>query len=166
MFLTINDFIGFYKVSGNSHTQSELQTYIDNGEPRYLMELLGVELYNLFIADLNPNFTPQSQRFLDIFNPFSYDDDCGIVVSDGLIEMLKGFVYYDYVRDSDFFNTISGNVKHNYSNSSKARTVEYGLAERYNRALSTYIAIQDYIIKNSQTYPEYNGQAKDVLIWL
>lgn len=166
MFLNTSDFIGFYKISGNSHTSAELLNYINDLEPTILRKLLGVELYDLFIADLDANNQPQSQRFIDIFNPFSYDYNSTIIESKGIKEMLKGFIYYEYVRDSDYFNVISGNVKNSFGNSEKARGVEYGLNERYNKALLTFCNIQEFINQNDSVYPEFNGQMLEVKHWL
>jgi len=165
MFLTSTDFIGYYQIAKpNSHQIGELQSYIDSVEPSVLRDLLGCELYDLFIADLVSG-VPQSARFTAIFNAFNLDDGDCQYRSLGIKEMLKGFVYYSYVRDSDYFNTISGNVKNNFANSTGTRGVQYGLDERYNVSLDTYDTIQWYINENITNYPEYNGLNKEVKVW-
>lgn len=169
MFVTSTDFIGYYQIAKpNSHKIGELQSYINNIEPSILRDMLGNELYDLFIADLVAG-VPQSSRFLAIFNAFQVDSSTYSGVqhrSLGITEMLKGFVYFDYVRDSDYFNTISGNVKNDFANSVSVTSVQFGLDERYNIALSTYCEIQWYINENSSDYPEYNGLNKEVKVWL
>ncbi len=170
-FLTPNQFEGFYKISnGGTNQDDKLNVYIDEAEPYYLRDLLGCTLYDLFVADLDPvTGLPVTARFLDIFNAFCIDESLGNGCqrrSNGMVTMLKGFTYYNIVRDSDFFNTISGNVKNTFSNSLDVKELEYGLAERYNVALSTYKTIQWYICENSADYPEYNGIKRDFETWL
>lgn len=169
MFVTSTDFIGFYQIAKpNSHKIGELQSYIDNVEPNVLRDLLGCDLYTLFIADLVGGI-PQTQRFIDIFNSFCFDDGVNSGCqhrSSGMVTMLKGFVYYNYVRDADYFNTISGNVKNDFTNSSSINSMMYGLDERHNVALSTYEQIQWFIFDNSTDYPEYNGLNKSIQTWL
>ncbi len=166
MYLLPEDFIGYYKISGNTYSEIELQTYIDNIEPKVLRSLLGCELYDLFVADLDGNGVPQTQIYLDIYNAFYTDYNNCQIKSDGMLEMLKGFIYYEYVRDGNFFNTISGTVKNTFVNSEMARTAEFGLNERYNVALQSFDAIQWFICQNEENYPTYNGVKLDVQIWL
>ena len=80
--------------------------------------------------------------------------------------MLKGFTYYNIARNADFFNTISGNLKNEFSNSTHVSTIQMGLNERYNVALGTYNAIQWFICDNASDYPEYNGLTKEVVTFL
>lgn len=170
MFVVTTDFTGFYAISnGTANQDDKIDAYIDSSEPKFLRDLLGCDLYDLFITDLDVNNIPQTQRFIDIYDAFCVDDSIGSGVqrrSKGMVEMLKGFIYFNIVRDSDYFNTISGNVKNEFSNSTSVSTVQMGLTERYNVALGTYWSIQCFICDNASTYPEYNGLNKDVLTWL
>lgn len=168
MFLTPTDFTGFYAIShGATNQDNKIEAYINEYEPDFLRDLLGVELYDLFVADLDPiTGLPVTARFLDIYNAIYLDDDSCIRISKGMKEMLKGFVYFNIVRDSDFHNTISGNVKNEFSNASSVTTIQMGLNERYNVALGYYNTIQWFICENSADYPEYNGQSKEVEVWL
>lgn len=168
MFLTPTDFTGFYAISnGGANQNDKIEDYIAEYEPDFLRDLLGVELYDLFVADLDPiTGLPVTARFLDIYNAIYLDDDSCIRISKGMKEMLKGFVYFNIVRDSDFHNTISGNVKNEFSNASSVTTIQMGLNERYNVAVGYYNTIQWFICENSSVYPEYNGQSKEVEVWL
>jgi len=168
MFLTATDFTGFYQLSkGNSYQDAVIDEYITENQEQFLLDLLGCDLYALFIADLDPTSgLPQTQRFIDIFDAFCIDDTIGTGNqrrSKGMKVMLKGFTYFNIARNSDFFNTISGNVKNTFSNSLPVKEIEYGLNERYNVAMGTYNAIQWYICENDSVYPEYNGMNKEVL---
>jgi len=168
-FTATTDYTGFWKIGKTNHVSNDLQEYIDNGEPERLRDLLGCTLYDLFIADLDVNGDPQTQRFIDIFEPFCLDDGNTNGLqhrSEGMKVMLQGFIYNDYVKETDFANVISGNVKNSFSNAERARGVEYGIDERYNRAVSTYWEIQWFICANSAIYPEFNGMGKEMSTWL
>ena len=166
----ITDYVGFYQISKGGNQEEKLQPYIDNVESNFLMNLLGCDLYNLFISDIDPvTNLPLTDRFLNIYNAFSVDVESFTGCqkrSKGIKEMLKGFVYYVFVRDSDYFNTVSGNVKHQFSNSLSANQIEIGLTGRYNLSLVTYSNIQWYINENSTDYPEFNGINLEPITWL
>lgn len=169
-FTSPEDYKGFYQISGNSFDQTELQLYIDEVEPEILRDLMGCDLYDLFVADLVGN-VPQTQRFINIFNAFCIDNPSFHNTqekSKGIIEMLKGFVYFSYVKESDFANVITGNIKNAFSNSEQARSVEVGFNDRYNRAIVSYKAIQWYMCENTNgdEYPEENSLFKDFISWL
>ena len=111
MFLATTDFTGFYQISkGNSYQDVKVDEYIESNQKEFLIDLLGATLYDLFIADLDPSTgLPLSTRFLNIFNAFHLDDTIGTgeqKKSKGIKVMLKGFTYFNIVRDSDYFNTI------------------------------------------------------------
>lgn len=166
MFLSTTDFTGVYQISNGASSQdAKIDEYITDNQEDFLIDLLGCDLYDLFIADL-VNDVPQTQRFIDIFDKFCIDDTVGTGKqkrSKGIKVMLKGFTYYNIVRDSDFFNTISGNVRNDMSNSSAVSGVEMGINERYNIAVGSYWAIQWFICDNLTDYPEYNGVSKAVI---
>lgn len=166
MITTPNDYTGFYQIAGNSFSDDELETYIVEQQRERLIDLLGINLYNLFIADLDENNEPQTTRFQEIFNPIAVDVNGVQTRSKGIPTMLKGFTYYNFVKDSDFVNTITGNVKNDFSNSKTAMAVQYGLYQRYNTAVMTFEAIQQYICDNSETYPEFNGITIEFITWL
>ena len=166
MYLLPKDFNGYYDISKDSFTGGDLQTYIDNLEPTILRKLLGVELYDLFVADLDTNNVPQTAIYKAIYDAFNVDYNKSIVSSIGMLGMLKGFVYYEYMRDSQFASVITGKVKSEFANSTKAGFIEFGLQERYNVAVQNACAIQWYICQNIADYPTYNGQEFKLEIWL
>jgi len=164
------DYIGFYQIAKGSGNTDRIQTYIDEIEPVMLRNLLGCALYDLFIADIDPiTNKPVTARFLSIYNAINVDVSTGSGEqkrSLGMVEMLKGFTYYNFVGDSDFFNTISGNVSNQFSNSLSVNAMQIGLTERYNLGKQTYDVIQWFICDNSTDYPEYNGLNIEVITWL
>lgn len=174
MFLLPSDFTkGFYKIASDCYTEDDLQEYIDKYEKSYLIDLLGCDLYNLFVADLDvptapPTPTPQTQRFIDIYDAFCIDDPnaCDNVWrSEGMIEMLKGVVYFYYVRDYQYLtSSVGSRVNTNEVSRELAATEMLGeVSQRWNAAQSTYWAIRQFIINNSTDYPEFNGRKIEAL---
>jgi hypothetical protein len=154
--LSNNDFIGNYSIPQNIYTKELLDYYIDENEEPILYGLLGVDLANLFIADLS-NGVPQSARFLAIYNAFAYNENYQMVLSKGIKEMLKGFVYFDFVRNQQNESEISGATQKKGTNSTPSNYQGVWLVKFYNNACDTYKAIQEYIEKENATYPEYKG---------
>jgi hypothetical protein len=173
MILSINDFVGKYQLSTGMYDQAKLQDYINRYEPRYLKELLGVSLYNDFMADLLNN-APQSPNFQVIFNPLSEDmgynfyyfngiyEGVNQIDSEGIKEMLKGFVYFEYAKDLVNTMTPFGNVKQVSENSEVANTLFSMMYTRYNEAIRSYNSIRSFIkyISNPPL-----GQIVDFTIW-
>jgi hypothetical protein len=159
MITSISDYKGKYKLSTGMYDQAKIQDYIDRYEPRYLRELLGVELYNQFESDLDGG-VPQSPNLLKIYNAL-YEDIGSFfyhwkrvyemydqIESEGIKEMLKGFIYFEYAKDLVNEMTPYGNVKPNAENSEVANTLFSMIYTRYNEAIRSYQSIQDYIILN------------------
>jgi len=159
MITSISDYVGKYSLSKGIYDNSKLQEYIDRYEPRYLKQLLGVELYNEFVSDLSSN-VPQSPNFIKIFNPLSEDVGSyiygwnthhlinSILDSEGIKEMLKGFIYFEYAKDLYNQMTPYGQVKPKSENSEITNTLFSLMYTRYNEAIRTYSAIQEYIVLN------------------
>lgn len=166
MFLVNTDFTGYHKISTNNFTQAELTSYITKYESVYLKELMGVALYNLFVASISSGLP--TGVYLTIYNAFSEDSEsCSnkILISDGMKEMLKGFVFFEYTRNQPIENTTVGNVKNVNENSEVVNGWKAGITEKYNRAIDTYKAIQSYIEENLTDYPTYNGVEKEKIFF-
>lgn len=156
MILSIQDFTGKYQVSTGMYDQAKLQDYINRYEPRYLKELFGITLYNDFQSDLLNN-VPQSPNFLVLFNPLSEDlgynfyyfngiyEGVNQLDSEGIKEMLKGFIYFEYVKDLSNQITPIGLVKPDNENSTVANTLFSMMYTRYNEAIRSYNSIRDFI---------------------
>lgn len=180
--LTTADFAsGKYKIAQDNFSTASLQSYIDKFEKVYLQSLLGVDLYDLYIAavDGNGGVNPPAGIYLDIHQPFAADNRnpiCSsdeiaayyhgsIVRSEGILEMLKGFIYFEFVRDQPVKNTISGEVENNVEQGKVLNSVQSGLREKFNAAVMTHIAIQWKIGQSSSSYPLFNGQEADIITY-
>lgn len=165
--LKIEDFkIGQLAIGQSTEGSDDLETYIEDAEVRYLQELFGADLYVKFLADLDNNspFLPTTDKFKDVFDPFFEDNSDfipgGTRRSEGIIEMLKYFVYFEYVRDQKFDNTDDGTTVAAQENSREPSFPEQGINKRYNRGQQSYIAIQWKMIDESATYDDFNGEGK------
>lgn len=145
MFLTVQDFTGKYQLSTGMYDVTKLQDYIIRYEKRYLIELFGAKLYDEFISDLVLNI-PKSPNFLKVFNPF-YENVTlrQLIISEGIKEMLKGFIYFEYSKDLINQMTPYGNVRPISENSEPVSTLYSMIYARYNEAIKSYKAIQTYI---------------------
>lgn len=158
------DFTGKYRINQNCF--SDLEKYIDKYEMYYVNHLLGCDLAQLFVDDYNAGSgTPTEARFQNILNAFCEDDGLCIRVSEGMKEMLVGFLYFEFMKDAPFRSSQSGAVKNMVETSKPAGSNEFDIYTRYNLAVETFKSIQWYICENSSTYPEYNGQPKTYNHW-
>lgn len=164
--ITIDQLTGLFRVSQNRHNEGDLQIFLDTYEKQYLQDLLGCDLYVLFVDDLDASDpqVPQTAPYLDIYNAFCEDESshCGIIRSHGMVDMMLGFLYWEWLRYDSFKKTASGTVISDTENSNHARTAQYDLYVKYNRSVGSYQAIQYKISLDSVTYPDFNGIIKNV----
>lgn len=176
MFITTADFVEDYQISLDDFREDRLTKYISVWESKYLQDLLGVELYDLFVASIVASLP--TGIYLTIYNALAFDDTHGgvytggilsggmeisnkIVRSEGIKEMLKGFIFYEYTRDQPVFNTVTGNVQNVNENSINLNAVKAGICEKYNKAIVSYNAIQVYIKDHLSHYSTFNGVKKE-----
>ena len=159
--LTLTDFDnGKFKISTNPEQSIDLQAQIDFVEKTYLVELLGVELYDLFVLDLlNVSLT---SRFQFVFDAFTYQsiEKPTLIRSEGMKAMLKAFVYFLYVRSITTSQTTVGIKRTKSDNSENVSAIHHGITLKYNEGIADYNAIQNYIIDNEAIYPEFLGIKK------
>ena len=134
------------------------QNYLDKYEKEFLVNLLGADLYNLFIADLDGNGVPQTQRFINIYNSFEIDDDSCVRYSEGMKIATIQYVYFYAVRDLAVKKTNTGVVFNDNENSNGPSYLGFNIVEAYNEAVKNAYEIQWYICDNDEVYPEENVQ--------
>ena len=164
--LTTDDFQnGRFIIPTNQETVIDLTMYIERIENQYLPQLFGKELYDLFIADLALPVAgePTAPRFVKVFEPFvEQPDDCRLYESTGIKDMLKGLVYYHYVKDDTSRVTNIGIKLTDGENSQNVTAVHHDILNRYNEAICTYRSIQWWMDQEDpDTYPEYAGIHKN-----
>jgi hypothetical protein len=162
-FLNPSDFTGKYELHTGMYDVNKLQAYIDKYEGRYLRQLFGVDLYNSFMSDIDQQTNePKSPNFSYIFNPFAEDVTLySMLDSDGILEMLKGFIFFEYAKDLLNQMTPFGNVRQRSENSTAILALQSQSYNRYNEAIRTFRAIRDYIYLN---FDIATGQAVEMTI--
>ena len=154
------DFVGKYSISQNSFGVADLQAFIDKYEKKYITDLLGVTLGDLFYADIVTPFTaPSTQIYATLFNLISLDEP-NEVRSNGIKEMLVGFMYWEYIKSQPIFNTPTGNVIAQNEVSAPAHLGATNLYENYNESNTTYRSIQIYVNDNIDLYLDFLGKMK------
>lgn len=156
--ITTDDFnSGSVRIPRNPNQSIDLSEMIDYVEEYYLPRLFGVELYELFIADLVGG-VPVTPRFVFVFDPFNDQTNDYFVQSEGIQEMLKDFVYYHYGREQQTRLTTVGAKQVNSENSENRSSIQHDLLQRYNNGMNSYKVIQEYMANiNPDDYPEFNG---------
>ena len=154
-----SDFIGEYAIPQTTFSTEEFDFFIEKYEKKYLVQLMGAELYDLFIADLDgatPQ-APQTQRFIDIFNEFQVDESICVIVSEGMRKMMVQFIYFHYVRENQTLNTANGTVTNNVELGTNA-AFQGNIVQAYNQGVCNAQSIQWFILDDNTTYPEENVQ--------
>jgi hypothetical protein len=152
----ISDFTGFWAIATSNKTEDNLQEMIDLQERMYIDKLLGKELADLFVEDLEDG-VPQDEIFTAIFEPFT--DNCGNY-SRGIKDILKGLIYHDYVSPNQSFHSQSG-IGINEVDTTAVQSFENAARNgeiRWNDAIESYEVVQKYITDNLSTYPTYDGK--------
>ncbi len=152
-----SDFVGKYALNLNQYNIDKIDLYIEKYEKYYLSQMLGAELYALFIADLDVNNEPQTPIYENIFNSFIRDYNSTVSTSNGIKEMLLGFIFYHITSDMVVNQTSIGGTKTKNENST-VMGKNASITTRFNEAVDTYKAIQCYILDNSVDYTTFNGQ--------
>lgn len=158
MGIVINsEFVGKYALNLNQYNIDKIDLYIEKYEKYYLSHMLGAELYALFIADLDVNNEPQTPIYENIFNSFIRDYNSTVSISNGIKEMLLGFIYYEILSDLIVNQTSIGGTKPKNENST-VMGKNTSITTRFNEAVDTCKAIQCYILDNIVDYTTFNGQ--------
>ncbi len=171
--INVSDFSakGKFELHTGMFDTPRVQSYIDKYEKKYLINLLGVQLYGEFQADLLVPVVgvPTEPRFVKIFESFGVDKMGCVIYSEGIIEMLKGFIYFEYVKDLINQMTPIGNVLPTGENSDQATTLYSMMYTRYNEAAASYKTIQYWIVFNDEStynYDGFSGNEKGFAYWI
>jgi len=148
--LVYSDFVGKFALHTGMYDQSKLTDYIVRYEQKYLTMLFGHTLYLEFISDISSvTNAPQSPNFQYVFNPFQFQTGYNVtLISEGILDMLKGFIYFEYAKDLVNQMTPFGNVLQKSENSTVATPLYSMYYTRYNESVTTLRAIQRYITEN------------------
>jgi hypothetical protein len=151
------DFTGVYALSQS--ISDTIDASIEEYEEKYLIDLLGVELFDLFKASVT-SYVPANGIYKTIYDPIRSDDGNCIRISQGIKKMLLGFVWFHYVVDNAYRHSDTGIVSGVQEISQQANWDSGIVYKKYNSAISDYKTIQWYIENNLSDYPKFNGQSK------
>ncbi len=164
--LQLSDFVdGRYNIPAASSTiaanDSEVQSYIDDNEAKYIYLLLGVELGNLIIAYIAASYLPANAAYNKIIGPFTQNGNIlcrPFIQSLGLKAYLQACIYYEYTKDS-YTESLAGTIKESSEvSSSVSASVAARKAERvFNTILPTIESIQGVCESDSTAYAGYAG---------
>lgn len=159
--ISASDFKTPYAIPQQQGT--DLEAFITRFEKKTLVEMLGADMFKAFQQDLDVNKQPQAPKWKAIYDPFDVDYDGGIVSSRGMVEVLKGIIFFEWNRDNPYKSTVQGVVKNAPDTS---QVVAHGkIFSYYNESVFTYNAIQFYITRikpEDYTDPKFNGQYLDI----
>ena len=156
-YITVADFVNKFEIHTIDIDDAKLTAYIDRYEMIYLVEMLGKELYDLFIQGV----IDEEAIYETLYNPFVEQLSCGeILNSRGVEDMLLGFIYFEFQRDAKVQQTNIGTVKMKSENSERAGNLNTNIFGRYNESVDTFKAIQQYILENDSVYPTFRGIEK------
>lgn len=159
--ITTSDFINKWELSTGMYSTTKLTEYISRYEPQYLRQLFGVKLYNSFVSDLNANI-PQSPNFKLVFDPLYIDENLAFMIeSRGVLDMLKGFIYFEYAKDLLNQMTPYGNVQQTAENSVVVNTLQTMMYARYNESITSYQNIRSYMLLHTS---DVIGQAVTITL--
>lgn len=150
------DFKGVIALPQDKYTVDLINSTIEEREKEALIYLLGIELADLFIADLS-NGVPVTAKYLTIYNPLAVQLYNHTFISKGLKDAVLRYIYFHYVCQQKYQNTITGVVQKEGSNSSSGKIDTLWLSKNYNVAVDSFRTIQYYILQNNSDYTEYNG---------
>lgn len=158
-----SDFVGQYQLPRSIALDPILQSYIDREEKNTLYRLLGKELADLLIANIDPaTHLPTAQRFLNIYNTFFLENDgCYYYDSRGLKDLLLIQIYSAYLAEEQVTVSQSGTVTgavENGSVTSSINALRKGEQKWNQSGMETWNAIYWYCKdKYPDIYPEFKG---------
>ena len=161
--VTPEHFVGRIELARSTKIDTVLEEYIERFEAKFIRQILGVELGNLLIADVQAESgsDPIEERFTNIIEPFQIQEDCSpIHESAGLIDVIASMIFFHYVTDRQVLQSQSG-AKRAAAEASVILTPREAQRQGesvWNEALSSIEAIQwRCSVHEYDTYPEFMG---------
>lgn len=162
--LTPAMFVGKFAISkAFNDGNSKIQEYIDYYETYYLNNLFGASLCALFLEGYE-----DEDIYTVLYDAFAYDSDsCNeVIMSEGVLIMLKCFVFAHYIRQDLGTSTSNGHIMIEPEAGQKISD-NYNISMQiYNQGIDSYQAIQKKIKDNKVDYPEYKGVKKQTTYYL
>jgi len=156
-FNSITAFTGECNISQDKYSSTDYNAIILATEEKILRDLLGGDLYNKLIADLNGSYVPQTQKYIDLVNGKTYqvENGEGVTVNvdyKGIKPMLKYFCYSQLLKSQDQQNSMVGQVEPVQENSQRPAKNRLNILveNAYNKGVELYgIDIENYSYNDS-----------------
>jgi len=139
------------KPNGNT-TLEDVITLTTENTLRFLM---GDKLYGLYVADLDANGNPQTQKYKDLVNGVTYTDCNGYeVIYIGLKQMLKYFVFSEWKTENTFRDAATGTVQQDSDVSNKATLLSITIESNrfFDKGLRLYNMAIKFIYNHRDDY--------------
>jgi len=165
-YINKEDFVGKIAINHGMYSDFDIEDYIQRYELKYLKELMGIDLYDLYKAnaDLDPvNHIPTDPFYLKIFNPLEFNYSFNVYISEGFKQMLLNFVYFEYMKDQVSNASMLGEVKQQNELSKSAISMIYF---RYNEGVKTFNNIVRYMVLNPEGYEKALIRMKQTAYWI
>lgn len=158
-----SDFVGKFDLVKS--ITDKIDQFISDYEEKYLRNMLGKELFDLFKADVDTaTRIPLTQIYLDIYRPLQVDVLCGSSQSFGMKDMILGLIWWEYVRNDQRKQSINGTVS---NQTEVSTTVDPSFAYRvYNSSVDSWNAIRTYCSENFEDYPTLKGNKLRYSSWV
>ena len=162
--LELSDFNLYNRLAQSEDVDPVIEDYITRFEATFIKRILGVELGELFITDIQGEDSDSAaieERFQTILDPFTKQDGCNqIYDSKGMKDILAGMVYYEYVIDTQAKHTQSGVVNGDAEVSNILSPINAGrfAEQKWNAIMPSIHAIQWWCgVEDEANYSEYAG---------
>lgn len=157
----LTDFeIGPNSINSNSYQDNDLNACIDTHEKAFLIKILGPELADLYLANVDAGGTPSNPDFIALNDPLTVFIKNRYVSSTGIKSILKGFIRAEWVKElqlSQFPTGVSITKSENSTNLNES----YFLG--FNEMVTQTRAVQMYCRQNISLYPTFKGVSIDTI---
>jgi len=134
MILSKDQFIGFYNIDF-SDIADDFTAYAEQLEKQVLTDLFGKAMADDIIAD------PTKQEYVDL----------------ELVEILKNFFYFYYLRDRESYSATLGEFESAAQNATRAKlSRNRKIINMYNLGIKLYSEAANYVNDHKATYPLYD----------
>lgn len=148
---------GMVKIAQSQYTTADLSEFIsDEKQYQKIREILGYDLGQELIDDLSGDpAVPQTDKWTDIWDEFSYEWEDVSLYSLGIKEILKRLVYCDFEIYQRDMNTANGEQIVQQEASVAATGMKR--VRLFNKAVESIRTIQIYVDDRPNTYSDFDG---------
>lgn len=147
---------------GNTEGLADVNNFITQYEPEYLRCVLGNELYDVFINEVDGSGLPSEQRWIDLLEGVSFTyKNCSYVwngfkpLTPALkISPIANYVFYQYVNNKVTDFTLIGEVQSTTDNNRVVSSVDR-LVDTWNRMVDMNKNLYRFLKANKTVYPEW-----------